>query len=93
MTRGEIVAVDHFGNLISNIRAAHLPGSDPRDPGLRVRFADRTLPVVRTYGDAEEAALVALVGSDGFLEVALVNGSAAESTGLGRGATIEAFRR
>ena len=42
---------------------------------------------VRTYGDGE--GLVALVGSGGFLEIALVNGSAAHTLSAGIGALVE----
>jgi S-adenosylmethionine hydrolase len=45
--------------------------------------------VQRTYADAEAGALLALVGSDGFIEIAVCEGSAAEHLGLGIGARVE----
>jgi S-adenosylmethionine hydrolase len=85
--RGLVVFVDAFGNLITNIARESMP------PDAEVRIAGHTVArVVRTYGDSEPGALVALIGSSGRLEVAVVNGSAATRLGLGRGTVIEALR-
>jgi S-adenosylmethionine hydrolase len=78
MTLGEVVYIDSFGNLITNIRRQHLP----RSPGL-VSIGQRTeIPLVRTYGDAQPGSIVALVGSSGRLEISRVNGSAAQFLGI-----------
>jgi S-adenosylmethionine hydrolase len=72
---GEVVFVDDFGNLITN-----LPGVLPRRPD-RLTVGDRTFRRrfrwVRTYADAEPGALVVLTSSQGALEVAVVQGNAA----------------
>lgn len=81
--RGEIINIDRFGNLISNI-----PGSLVK-PLWLARIADRDVRVTGTYGDAEEGELIALINSDGMLEVAVRNGSAAQNLNLPRGASIE----
>jgi S-adenosylmethionine hydrolase len=84
--RGEIVIVDHFGNLISNIPARVVT------PGMRVKVPGcGAVKLVRTYGDAEPGTLVALIGSSGRLEVAVVNGSAATKLGVGVGTPIAAL--
>lgn len=70
---GEIVHVDAFGNLITNITAAML--GDRRVVRVGNRPSARW---VRTYSDAEPGTLVALIGSSGRLELAVVCGSAAE---------------
>lgn len=69
--RGEVVHVDRFGNLVTNLR---LP-EDARPAS--VELAGRTLAVSRTYGDVAPGELVALVGSSGRLEIAVNGGSAA----------------
>jgi S-adenosylmethionine hydrolase len=66
---GEIVYVDRFGNLITNL-AGLAEGT--------IGCAGRELPVRRTYGDAAPGELLALTGSDGELEIAVRNGSAAD---------------
>ena len=76
---GEIIAIDRFGNAISNLIA-------PR--GGRVEIAGRSMPIVRTYGDAAVGDLIALVGSSGFVEVAQRDGDAARTLGLKRGAPV-----
>jgi S-adenosylmethionine hydrolase len=82
--RGEIVYVDHFGNLISNIPAA-LVAED-----MRVRLGTHhMLRVSRTYADAAPGAAVALINSDDVLEIALRDGSAARHYSTGRGAAVE----
>jgi S-adenosylmethionine hydrolase len=77
---GQVIHVDRFGNLITNI----LPGErSMRSVEINRRMVPR---LVRTYG--EGSGLVALVGSSGYLEIAVVNGNAAIETGLRRGAPV-----
>ena len=81
---GTIVAVDHFGNLISDLEADGLTGAawvDIGEPGTRV-------PLRRTYGEAERGDLLALVNAFGLVEVAVNGGSAARRLGIGRGARV-----
>src|SRR5262249_46366656 len=80
---GEVIFVDDFGNLITNI-----PGEAAGEPGsVRVGGVEVTR-WVRTYGEAEAGAAVALVSSAGFVEVAVVQGSAARAFGVGAGAPV-----
>ena len=82
---GEVVQVDRFGNLISNIPADWLP---PVGSGC-VRVAGTDVgPLRRTYGDVESGERVALVGSIDVLEVSVRDGSAAAHLGVGRGAAV-----
>jgi S-adenosylmethionine hydrolase len=82
--RGTVIAIDNFGNLITNIDAALLAGY--RKP--EVLAAGHRLAVQRTYGDARPGEFLALINSFGVLEIARAEGSAAESLGLGRGAPV-----
>ena len=62
---GEVLHVDRFGNLITNLRAEDLPHGE-----MVTEIAGHRLQGVRrTYAGA--TGLVALVGSSGYLEVAL----------------------
>jgi S-adenosylmethionine hydrolase len=85
-THGFIVHVDRFGNLISTVRSDDLPAN-----AQRVEIGGQRVPLVRTYGEGE--GLVALIGSSGYLEVALVNGSAAGALGLGVDAQVTVYGR
>jgi S-adenosylmethionine hydrolase len=72
--------VDHFGNLISNIPADAVI-DEPREIHLDGRRIEG-FQWVRTYGEADPGQLVGLISSDGFLEIAVVNSSAAARLGI-----------
>lgn len=87
--RAQVVYVDRFGNLVTNVRLQEWTGEGVGPSRIRVVIDDMALDVRRTYADVEPGALLALVGSSGYLEVAVREGSAAERLGLGVGATVE----
>ncbi|MBE9205452.1 SAM-dependent chlorinase/fluorinase [Nostoc sp. LEGE 06077] len=68
---GHIQYIDHFGNLISNI-----PGNYAEGKTWLVQIAGLTIPGVETYSDGEVGAAVALVGSHGWVEIAINGGNA-----------------
>jgi S-adenosylmethionine hydrolase len=71
---GSVVFVDRFGNLITNVPAAAV-GQPPEELTVGANpIAD--FRWVRTYGEAQRGEVVALFGSTGHLEVAVVEGSA-----------------
>ena len=83
-----ITSTDRFGNLISNVTSADLTAL-AADHQLRIELADgRQLRMVRTYAEANPGESVALLGSDGDLEIATPNSSAATTLGLGPGDEI-----
>jgi S-adenosylmethionine hydrolase len=84
---GEIVFVDHFGNLITNIPATMLPGA-PTSLNVGQRAVPR-FRWVRTYGEAEAKKLVVLVSSVGLIEIAEAQGSAARRLGAGVGMSVK----
>ena len=84
--RGEVMHVDRFGNAITNVHASMLPDDLA---GARVHAAGRELPVLRTYADAEPGEALALVGSSGYVEVAVREGSAVDMLGLERGSAVQ----
>lgn len=70
--------VDRFGNLITNVEAARwgiTAGS------WLCRISDDLLPVLRTFGDVPPGQPLAYIGSSGFVEIAIRNGSAAARYG------------
>jgi S-adenosylmethionine hydrolase len=73
---GEVVCVDHFGNLITNIPGDALAAWANGCP--RITVGEHEIERrVRTYADAEPGTLVVLVSSTGTLEVAVNQGNAA----------------
>jgi S-adenosylmethionine hydrolase len=81
---GEILSIDRFGNLISNIPAAWVATG-----GWRCRIGGHNAPLLNAYADASSGALVGLIGSDGTVEIAVRNGNAAQQLGVGIGTLIE----
>lgn len=72
---GHILHIDHFGNLITNIKGDELPGEI-----VTIEVGGQFIRgLSRTYEEGNE--LLALIGSSGYLEVSLKRGSA--STFLG----------
>jgi S-adenosyl-L-methionine hydrolase (adenosine-forming) len=83
---GVIVAVDRFGNLISNIESAAVVAlASPS-----VLIGEVALPLRRTYGDAQAGDYLGLINSFDVLEVARARGSAAAGLNLKVGAPISA---
>ena len=84
---GEVIHVDHFGNVITNLHRNHVERTGWRRP--TVRAGGGTISGIRrTYGDVRRGEPLALFGSHDHLEVAVSCGSAAESMGLRRGDPI-----
>lgn len=92
MVQGEVIYIDRFGNLITNIPAGQLPAAP-----LTVSLANRTIAgLSRTFHDPDIAPasfpdqppLIALIGSNGYLEIAVPDGNAAAVLGVGRGAMV-----
>ncbi len=85
---GMVVHVDIFGNLITNIA-----GDSLSDGSAEVIIAGHSISgLSRTYGDRPAGELLALVGSSGYLEIAVASGSAAERLGAGSGTPVHVGR-
>lgn len=86
---GAVVHVDRFGTLVSNVPSAHLEGARAVEVGSRGYAAT----IGRTFADVAPGELVAYAGSDGAVEVAVRDGSAARMTGLTTGARVRVIGR
>ena len=88
--RGEVIHVDHFGNVASNIRSEHLGSDLAARERLVVRLGDTRIDgLVDTFGQRPDGELVALLGSTGNLIVSVVNGNAAARLGAKPGDPFE----
>ena len=81
---GVVIALDHFGNLITNIDGELLKSLE----NPTVHAGSHTFPLLRTYGDTQPGQYLALVNSFGVVEIARSEQSAADGLGLGRGAPV-----
>lgn len=87
---GEVIHVDHFGNLITNLPDSLLPRLQATG---QIDCGAATIDhVVSTYGEATPGSLVALASSQGFLEIAVVAGRADQRLAAGRGAPVRLAR-
>jgi S-adenosylmethionine hydrolase len=89
---GKIVYVDRFGNLVSNIRAEAVTPEDEIFVGCggSMHAVGR---LRRTYGDAGVGAALPLIGSRGYLEIAVNLGSAKELFGAGCGDAVMILKK
>lgn len=86
---GEIVRVDRFGNLITNIDRRTFE-QFAGDGAIAVVAGGREIPrMVATYAEAPAGELCALFGSTDHLEVAVNAGAAAAALSLARGAPVK----
>ncbi|MCL4502806.1 MAG: SAM-dependent chlorinase/fluorinase [Deltaproteobacteria bacterium] len=87
--KGEIIHVDRFGNLVSNVSGGVFHNwRQGRD--FRIKAGPLTLTRLRrTYGEAAAGEVLALIGSHGYLEIACANGSAAARLQAGPGLSLE----
>ncbi|HEX7337349.1 MAG TPA: SAM-dependent chlorinase/fluorinase [Gemmatimonadales bacterium] len=82
---GEIIYIDRFGSLVTNLTAELVPDYAT----LEVEDLDLG-PVRRTFSDVPVGAILAYVGSGGAIEIAVRNGSAARRLGVGVGGRVRA---
>jgi S-adenosylmethionine hydrolase len=85
--RGEVLHVDTYGNLVTNLVAQGLPD------GFHVRIGQFVVHPAEHYAAVEPGALLALAGSTGLLEIAVRDASAAALTGATRGTAVRVTRR
>lgn len=83
---GEVVYVDRFGTLITNLTTELVPAYATLEvEGLDVG------PLRSTFGDVPAGGLLAFIGSGGAVEIAVRDGSAARRLGLGVGGRVRVW--
>ena len=83
LAEGFVLAVDDFGNVITNV-----PG-DVLDGRTAVRVNGREVPVGETFGAVEPGSPLAVVGSHGYVECDVNDGRGDEWFGLSPGDAVE----
>jgi hypothetical protein len=84
---GEVLHVDSFGNLITNISPREI--AQTKRVKVKLQNLSQNLTFVKTYALAKPQQPLALIGSHGFLEIALNQGSAASKFHVVAGDKIE----
>jgi S-adenosylmethionine hydrolase len=73
---GEVLHLDGFGNIITNICQQEIARAEKVK--IKLQNLSLKLPFVKTYAQTKPPQPIALIGSHGFLEIALNQASAAE---------------
>jgi S-adenosylmethionine hydrolase len=84
---GEVWHIDNFGNIITNVSLKDLP--QKRVVNVKLSGVVQNISFGKTYAQAKLHETLALIGSHGFLEIALNQGNAAEKFHANAGDKIE----
>lgn len=88
MVSGQVLRVDRFGNLVTNIDRKTFEKL-AQSGSIQIIVGEQAVGrFVATYAEAAAGELCALFGSTDHVEIAVNSGSAAEQLGLGRGARV-----
>jgi S-adenosylmethionine hydrolase len=79
---GEVIHVDTYGNLVTNVPAAQLP------PRFVVKVNAQSARLAAYYAAVPPGGLLAMIGSSGLLEISVRDGNAAHVTGAQRGTPV-----
>jgi S-adenosylmethionine hydrolase len=88
---GEILHIDDFGNLITNLTSSDLVelGIKATKPlAIHLKVALLRLSLCKTYGEVPLKSALALVGSHDFLEIAVNQGNASRKLRVKAGDTV-----
>jgi S-adenosylmethionine hydrolase len=80
--RGEVIHIDHFGNVSTDIRVENLGDAMNEKEHIIVSLNGTEVKgMVNTFGERPVGELIALIGSTGHLIIAMVNGNAQQRLG------------
>ncbi len=82
---GEVLCVDAFGNVITNINSELLNLGYGEVLKVKLKHRELEMPFLKSYGHGVEGQLLALIGSSGYLELAVNRGDAAAVLGVNGG--------
>jgi len=79
----EIIYIDHFGNAMTGLRMAMLPG------GAKLAVAGQRLELARTFSDRPPGAAFYYENANGLVEIAVNQGRADRDVGLSVGSPVK----
>ncbi|MCS4542144.1 MAG: S-adenosyl-l-methionine hydroxide adenosyltransferase family protein [Euryarchaeota archaeon] len=92
---GEVLHTDEFGNITTNIPSEVLNKLEIKfGDKINLKFGKNTLsiPFLRTYGEIAVGKMLALIGSENLLEIAINQGNAAQFLSMQIGTRIEIIK-
>jgi len=90
----EVVHIDGFGNVVTNLHSRDLGRTAIRYGSLfKLKHKGKSagLKLCRTYSDVRVGVLLGLIGSHGFLEIAVNQGSAAKRLEVTQGSKLRLY--
>jgi S-adenosylmethionine hydrolase len=72
---GQVIHIDHFGNLSTNLNITHL--QKKKEVHIKIK-GEQITGLVTTFGERPVGSLIALLDSTDSLAISMVNGSAAQ---------------
>jgi S-adenosyl-L-methionine hydrolase (adenosine-forming) len=88
-TKGIVLRVDNFGNLITNLTAEEAPGLIAPGAKFTIRVGNAAVTkIVPTFAQGAAGETFAVMGSSGYVEICVNKGNAARTVGAGRGAEV-----
>lgn len=92
--KGQVIKIDHFGNIITNIKKEDLMSFLKEGDIPFIEIGNLTVKKIsNTYSDVPLNAPATLIGSSGYLEIAANMGRACDMTGLSKDSLIGATCR
>jgi S-adenosylmethionine hydrolase len=89
VSKGVVMRVDAFGNLVTNFRSEDLPETALQSGAVKFQVGSHpVLRLVDTFAQGREGEPVAYVGASGYVEVAVNKSNASRTLALGRGAPV-----
>jgi S-adenosyl-L-methionine hydrolase (adenosine-forming) len=83
LIQGVILAVDHFGNLITNLKQSDVPKT------FKMMAGQKEITIMhKTYAEGAPGEIFVIPGSTGFLEISVKDGSASAQLNLKAGFPI-----
>jgi len=87
--KGVVLRVDAFGNLMTNLTAEDVPAAMAAAGKIKLQIGNtRVEHLAQTFAQGAAGEPIAVIGSSGFLEVAVNRGHAARTLGAQRGTEV-----
>lgn len=89
MVKGVVLRVDVFGNLMTNLMAEDIPIGALGGGEIKIAVnGKQVLKFAQTFAAGNPGEPIAVLGSAGYVEIAVNRGSAARTLGVNRGAEV-----
>jgi S-adenosylmethionine hydrolase len=87
--KGIVLRVDAFGNLMTNLTSEDVPAAAVESGTIKLSVAGKEIrKFAQTFALGTPGEPIAILGSAGYLEIAVNRGSAARTLGASRGAEV-----